>query len=63
MGGAIHSLKTWYPNVVSGGFVQFDDYDSLQGCRKAVDDFLQAHPELRLETYGAGGPAYFFRKP
>lgn len=48
-------LEAWYPKVVSGGFVQFDDYDAFIGCRTAVDAFLAEHPELRLDFFGIGG--------
>ena len=56
-------LEAWYPKVAPGGFVQFDDYSEFVGCRKAVDTFLSAHPELRLETFGTMGAAYYLRKP
>lgn len=55
-------LETWYPKVITGGFVQFDDYDAFQGCRKAVDEFLAAHPTSKLETFGEQGTAFFIRK-
>jgi O-methyltransferase len=57
------SLATWYPKLSPGGFVQFDDYEAFVGCKRAVDEFLQAHPSLSLETFGrGGGRAYFLRK-
>jgi O-methyltransferase len=56
-------LEKWYPVLSPGGFMQFDDYDSFSGCRKAVDEFLAAHPELKMESTGEGASAYFFRKP
>ncbi len=57
-------LQRWYPHLSPGGFMQFDDYESFQGCRKAVDEFLAAHPEIKLETFGElKAKAYFFRKP
>lgn len=56
-------LEKWYPLLSSGGFMQFDDYESFEGCQKAVDEFLADHPELTLETFGPWGKAYFFRKP
>ena len=56
-------LEKWYPVLSPGGFMQFDDYDSFSGCRRAVDEFLAAHPELKMESTGEGASAYFFRKP
>jgi len=45
------TLETWGPHVSNGGYIQIDDYSSFTGCRKAVDEYLTAHPKLRLETY------------
>jgi len=58
-------LERWYPHVASGGFIEIDDYDSFAGCRRAVDEFLRAHPELSLEFAGkyAVARACFIRKP
>jgi hypothetical protein len=35
-------LDYLYHQVVSGGFVIIDDYGCYEGCRRAVDEFLQA---------------------
>jgi O-methyltransferase len=56
-------LEKWYHVLSPGGFMQFDDYDSFSGCRKAVDQFLSQHPEVRMETVTDSATAYFFRKP
>jgi O-methyltransferase len=57
-------LERWYPFITPGGFMQFDDYDSFQGCHKAVDEFLAAHPELILKIVGPlKSKAYYFQKP
>jgi O-methyltransferase len=56
-------LEKWYPVLSPGGFMQFDDYDSFSGCRKAVDQFLSRHPEVHMETATGSATAYFFRKP
>jgi O-methyltransferase len=57
-------LERWWKHISPGGFVQFDDYDSFQGCRKAVDEFLTANPTLKLERFGElKAKAYFIRKP
>lgn len=34
-------LETLHDKVVPGGFVIIDDYGCYEGCRKAVDEFLQ----------------------
>jgi len=36
-------LEHLYAKVVSGGFVIIDDYGGYEGCRKAVDEFIQAN--------------------
>lgn len=38
-------LEHLYSKVVDGGVVVVDDYGHWEGCRKAVDEFLQALPE------------------
>ncbi|HLB47446.1 MAG TPA: TylF/MycF/NovP-related O-methyltransferase [Anaerolineales bacterium] len=35
-------LEHLYDKVVSGGFVIIDDYLSFEGCKKAVDEFMEA---------------------
>ena len=30
--------RRWFP-VVRGGFILIDDYNSFDGCRKAVDEY------------------------
>jgi O-methyltransferase len=56
-------LEKWWPVLSPGGFMQFDDYAAFSGCRKAVDEFLAAHPEVKMETSGDTAQAFFFRKP
>ena len=57
-------LETWFDKLSPGAFVQIDDYASFQGCRKAIDEFLNAHPDLYLHKAGVGGGrAFYFRKP
>jgi O-methyltransferase len=55
-------LDTWFSAVVPGGFIQFDDYSSFVGCRRAVDDFLATHTELRLEEFASPDTAFYLRK-
>jgi O-methyltransferase len=56
-------LEKWYPALSPGGFMQFDDYGAFLGCRKAVDEFLAVHPELKIQTAGESTQAYFIEKP
>lgn len=37
------------PRVVVGGRMVIDDYYQWPGCRQAVDEFVVAHPEFRVE--------------
>jgi hypothetical protein len=36
-------LNHLWDKVSPGGIVQIDDYGSWQGCRKAVDEFMDRH--------------------
>ena len=36
-------LDNFYDNVIPGGFLQFDDYNHWEGCKKAVDEFQFDH--------------------
>ncbi|MFC1831305.1 TylF/MycF/NovP-related O-methyltransferase [Thermodesulfobacteriota bacterium] len=38
-------LNELYDNVVTGGIIIIDDYAHWQGCRKAVDEFIQQRDE------------------
>lgn len=39
------SLEWLYDKVIPGGFVIIDDYGAYNGCRKAVDEFLNSRRE------------------
>jgi O-methyltransferase len=55
-------LERWYPYVVPGGWIQFDDYSEFEGAYRAVNEFLADHPELSLKEFGQfGGQAYYLR--
>ena len=41
-------LDCLYDKVVSGGFVIVDDYGYYEGCRKAVDEFID---KKRVEVF------------
>jgi O-methyltransferase len=56
-------LTTWYPKMMSGGYIQIDDYAAFVGCRRAVDEFLRQHPQLTLEATGDLDQAFYIRIP
>jgi O-methyltransferase len=37
------TLETFYPKVVSGGYVVIDDYGGFVGARRATDEFRREH--------------------
>ena len=41
-------LEHFEPHVVQGGYVVIDDYGHWKGSKKAVDEFLQTHPQRVL---------------
>lgn len=42
------------PKLLPGAFVICDDYHSHGGARKAVDEFLAEHPQVRPAGFGSG---------
>jgi len=40
------SLEFFYPRLAKGGFIQIDDYNSIDwpGCNKAVNEFMEKYP-------------------
>jgi len=56
-----HELDTFYESVVPGGVVIIDDYGYWQGCKKAVDEFLESRPEITLLNIDSEGR--YFIKP
>ena len=55
------ALSEIYPRMNPGGYVIVDDYLSVEGCKRAVEDFVERLPQ-RPEIM-ACGPAVFWRKP
>jgi O-methyltransferase len=55
------TLLTWEPRVSPGGYIQIDDYSAFIGCRRAVDEYLIMHPDLKLETFK--DIAFYIQKP
>ena len=54
-------LEYLYPKVTKGGFVIIDDYENLDGCRKAVHEYLEKHnlhPTIKKVKDGKG-PIYW----
>lgn len=55
-------LEHLYDRVVPGGFVIIDDYGYYEGCRKAVDEFLDARG-LRVYLNDIDGCGRYWIKP
>jgi O-methyltransferase len=52
-------LDNFYNNVSIGGVVIIDDYGHWGGCKKAVDEFLLVHPEIKIEKIDYTGIKFF----
>ena len=50
------ALSSLYPKLSAGGYVIIDDYQSIDACRAAVDDYRREHSiseELRTVDWSA----------
>jgi len=56
-----HELATFYDSVSPGGIVIIDDYGHWEGCKKAVDEFLEVRPEIKL--FSSDYTGRWFYKP
>ncbi|EKE43414.1 hypothetical protein OCGS_2452 [Oceaniovalibus guishaninsula JLT2003] len=56
-------LNTFVPRMAPGGWVQIDDYQSFEGCRLAVNEFLADRPDIALIDDRRAGGATVFRIP
>ena len=56
-----HELEHFYNIVSPGGVVLIDDYGHWKGCRKAVDEFLDKHPNITIVPIDYTG--VYFVKP
>lgn len=43
------ALDTLWPRVVPGGIVIVDDFNTVEGATRVVDEFVAAHPGLTVE--------------
>jgi hypothetical protein len=55
-------LETFYESVVQGGIVVVDDYGYSEGCRKAVDEFLQIRQPHALLHFSDYSCRYFVKE-
>lgn len=55
-------LKSLYKNVVPGGLIIFDDYNTVAGESEAVDEFSKKH-QLKIEKLPFYKIPSFIRKP
>jgi 2-polyprenyl-3-methyl-5-hydroxy-6-metoxy-1,4-benzoquinol methylase len=42
-GSTMDAIEVLYPKLSVGGFLIVDDYGAVVGCRKAIEDYRQAH--------------------
>jgi O-methyltransferase len=56
-------LDVFYPKVVPGGFVIFDDYGHWRGCDQAVADYILEHGLNRKMIVPIGSVGAFLQKP
>ncbi|MDP2637222.1 MAG: TylF/MycF/NovP-related O-methyltransferase [bacterium] len=56
------ALENLYDLVSSGGYVVIDDYGHWEGCRKAVDEFLQARG-VTVAIHPVDSMVAYFQKP
>lgn len=56
-------LNAFFHRLSPGAYVQLDDYTAFEGCRVAVNEFLDAHPEIELVVDAGGGGAVYFQMP
>lgn len=54
-------LEQLYDNIITGGYIYVDDYRYYQGCKKAVDDFIN-HRNLKIKLIEFGEYGKYFRK-
>ena len=60
-------LEYLYPKISKGGYIVIDDYQSLTGCKKAVDEYLAEHtikPDMKqvnglVSPYTFANPVYW----
>jgi len=57
------ALELLWTRIVPGGLVLIDDYNTVAGATRAIDEFLAAHSGLRLEKLPLSHIPAFIRCP
>ncbi|MBI2452654.1 MAG: class I SAM-dependent methyltransferase [Parcubacteria group bacterium] len=55
-------LENLFDSVVQGGYVIIDDYYCWEGCRRAVDEFVQTR-KLKISIVPIDRDGVYFKKP
>lgn len=55
-------LDTFFDKVTPGGYISIDDYGHWEGCKRAVDEFLEQRG-LQIELNAPDYTARWFKKP
>ena len=56
------ALTDLWPRIVRGGIVVIDDYNTVGGATRAIDEFLR-DKNIRLQKLGLNHTPAFFEKP
>ena len=55
-------LRKLFNQLVDGGIIVIDDYDTVEGATIAVDEFIVQHPNLKIEKLPHNNIPSFIRK-
>ena len=56
-----YSIQNFWERIVPGGLLLIDDYGTVEGATKAVDEFLSLHKINILKPTYAHIPAYIIK--
>ena len=54
-------LDNLYDNVIQGGYIVIDDYGCWEGCKRAVDEFLEKR-NMKINLIKIDNSGVYFKK-